>query len=393
LLFLKGIFKNMKKNYLLLLLFCFISITVFLISCSGSDDDYVEVPPEAEVSPVVVDLTAVPYPKLSDYKFFEGPLKDLKPALNVLPYQPASSLFSDYAHKKRFVWMPLGAKATYNGDGKALELPVGAALIKNFYYENVQNVSPVGATRIVETRLMIRNATGWIFANYVWNAEQTEAFFDMNGSFTDISWIDENNVTKNATYRIPSEAQCVVCHKARQVVDGTEETIYVPIGIKPQNLNFGLNYGAETKNQLTKWIDAGYLENNFTFPTAEHTTIDYNDVTKTLDQRTRSYVDINCSHCHATNRHCDYRPMRFAFGETLNNNANMGVCVNTQDMQGFPGSLSKIVTPGNVERSMMYYRLNTIDETYRMPLHGRTMLHDEGIALIAAWINSLTPCP
>jgi hypothetical protein len=41
---------------------------------------------------------------------------------------------------------------------------------------------------------------------------------------------------------------------------------------------------------------------------------------------------------------------------------------------------------------MLFYRINTTDETFRMPLHGRTMLHDEGIALIGQWINSLEDC-
>ncbi|MBA2744647.1 MAG: hypothetical protein H0U44_00340 [Flavisolibacter sp.] len=86
--------------------------------------------------------------------------------------------------------------------------------------------------------------------------------------------------------------------------------------------------------------------------------------------------------------------MRFAFNETANNNnTNMGVCVETSDMQDFPGALSKVVTPGNIERSMMYYRLNTTEEAYRMPLHGRTIIHEEGLELIEQWINSLTPCP
>jgi uncharacterized repeat protein (TIGR03806 family) len=373
----------MKKNHLLLAIL-FVLIT--LSSCSNSEDNYVP------VSPVVVDLTQVPYPKLSDYKFFDGLLKDQKPALNVLPFQPASTLFTDYAHKKRFVWMPVGTKATYNSDSSVLELPVGAALIKDFYYDDVQNISPAGGTRIVETRVMIRKTDGWMFAEYVWNAEQTEAYYDMAGSFTDITWKDENNVVKSAAYRIPSEEQCIVCHKKRQIIDGNETTQFIPIGIKPQNLNFDLTYGTVSKNQLRKWVEMGYLEDGFSIPTVENTTVDYNDTSKSLDMRARSYVDINCSHCHGIDRHCDYRPMRFAFSETKNNPANMGVCVDTQDMQGFPGALSKIVTPGNINRSMMYYRLNTTDEAYRMPLHGRTIIHDEGLVLIEAWINSLEPC-
>ena len=95
----------MKKNYLQVLLLVF-TLTIFS-SCSDNDDDESYTP----VSPVVVDLTQVPYPKLSDYHFFEGDLKNLTPSLNVIPYEPASILFSDYAHKKRFVWMPEGTKS------------------------------------------------------------------------------------------------------------------------------------------------------------------------------------------------------------------------------------------------------------------------------------------
>ena len=375
-----------KKYYLLSTLIIITSISI-LISCSNHEEEqYIP------LSPVVVDLSKVPYPKLSDYHFFEGEMKNLTPSLNVIPYEPASALFSDYAHKKRFVWIPVGEKATYNGDGNTLELPVGSAIIKTFYYDNVQNVTPVGATRIIETRIMIRKLTGWIFADYVWNNSQTEALLDNMGSFTEVTWL-ENGTTKTANYRIPSEEQCIVCHKRREIVNGNETTFYTPIGIKPQNLNFNRNYGSESKNQLTKWIEQGYLENNFTFPTAANTTIDYNDTTKPLELRVRSYFDINCAHCHSNNRHCDYRPMRFAFNETANNHTNMGVCVQTQDMQGFNPALSKIITPGNINRSMLYFRLNTVNPTYRMPLHGRTLIHEEGTQLIKEWINSLQPCP
>ncbi|RZJ33405.1 MAG: hypothetical protein EOO51_14065 [Flavobacterium sp.] len=377
----------MKKHYALSFLFLFSLLIIY--SCSQSDEgDYVP------VSPVTVNLADVPYPKLSDYKFFEGSMKNLQPSLDVLPFQPASALFSDYAQKKRFVWMPKGVKATFNGDGNVLELPVGAVLIKNFYYENVQNATPAGTTRIIETRLMIRKESGWIFADYVWNEEQTEAFYDLGGSYTEVSWKDENNVIKSTNYRIPAIEQCIVCHKIKEYVNENEITIHKPIGIKPQNLNFEINYGASVKNQLLKWIEKGYLEDGFSLPAPDNTVINYSDVSKPLALRTRSYVDANCSHCHQEGRHCDYRPMRFDFTHTGNaqGNTNMGVCVDTEDMQDFPTELNKIVAPGNPGHSMLYYRINTTNEAYRMPLHGRTIIHDEGVALMAAWINSLHDC-
>lgn len=383
----------MKKYYAFFTFLAF-AFAFVIYSCSDSEAYLpVTTQPVQPVSPVVMDLTQVPYEKLSDYHFFEGALKDQKPAAGVLPFEPASTLFTDYALKKRFVWMPAGSKATYNSDSKVLELPVGAALVKSFYYDHVQNMTPVGGTRIIETRVMIRKASGWIFANYVWNQDQTEAYQDLAGSSVAIEWKENNTTPKSANYRIPSEEQCIICHK-KQIIENDVVTsiIHTPIGIKPQNMNFALNYGTETKNQLTKWVEAGYLEPGFSLPSAANSTVDYRDTSQPIDLRARSYIDANCAHCHNLENHCYYRPMRFPFAET-GNRTNLGVCVDTEDMQGFEPALGKIVTPGTINRSMLYHRLNTTVESYRMPLHGRTIIHYEGIALIEQWINSLEPCP
>ena len=56
----------MDKIYHKAFQFIYCGIFLCFISCNNSDNDYIE------QSPVVVDLTQVPYPKLSDYLFFEG---------------------------------------------------------------------------------------------------------------------------------------------------------------------------------------------------------------------------------------------------------------------------------------------------------------------------------
>ena len=359
----------MTKNYLLILLLLLSSITY--LSCSEDADDNYE-----NITPVQVDLTQVPYPKLSDYNFFEGPIKDQKPSLDVLPYEPASSLFTDYALKKRFVWMPEGTLATYNGDGNVLELPVGAVIIKNFYYNNVQ---PSNTTRIIESRLMIRKSTGWIFAEYVWNEQQTEATLQMDGSFTPISWIDGNGINQNTNYRIPSDVECLICHKT--------VSNPIPIGTKPQSLNSDYPFSEGMKNQLSKWIEYGYLDANI--PNQIETVVDYKDVSEPLDLRVRSYVDINCAHCHKEHGHCDYRPMRLAYSETADP-INLGLCVEPQEF--INGSLAYIIKPSDKSRSMMYYRLGSTLPSERMPLLGRTIVHEEGLQLLEDWINWKQTC-
>lgn len=120
------------------------SFFILLFSCNKDDNDDLYI----AISPVKMDLTQVPFPKLSDYNFFQNELKNQEPVLGVIPYKPESELFTDYAEKKRFVWIPSGTKATYVNDYSVLELPVGSATIKSFYYNHVL---PSNTTRIIET--------------------------------------------------------------------------------------------------------------------------------------------------------------------------------------------------------------------------------------------------
>ena len=362
----------MKSKTLLLKFSLFLFVIVFN-SCSSDDSDYVAI----ETSPVVLNLEDVPYPKLSDYKFFIGEIKNQLPSYGVLPYKPTSELFTDYAKKSRFVWLPNGTKATYTSDAEVLNLPVGSALIKTFYYDNVQ---PTNTTKIIETRVMIKKTEGWIFAEYVWNDEQTDALLQMLGSTVSISWMDQNNVSQTIDYKIPSEVDCMKCH--------TGDSESNPIGIKPQNLNSDYTYPSGSKNQLSKWIAFGYLEN--TLPANIVSTVNYLDTSKSLDLRVRSYFDINCAHCHRNDGNASYVDIRMAFNQT-SDPYNMGVC-RSGSMQIPSIDHGFIVTPNNPSQSVLFYTLNTAETNFRMPRIGRTIMHQEAIQLVEDWINSLPEC-
>src|SRR5690606_40673996 len=175
------------------------------------------------------------------------PILEQSPVYGVLPYEPINALFSDYAHKKRFVWMPYNVKATYVADGDVLDFPTGSVLIKTFFYENVL---PNNTTQNIETRLLIKKDEGWIFANYIWNETQQEALLNTTGYGFNVpvEWV-QNGETKSVNYRIPSETECFICHKSFDVI--------FPIGTKPQNLNSIYNYAEGMENQLQKWEEMG----------------------------------------------------------------------------------------------------------------------------------------
>lgn len=359
----------------------FLSLLCFLLLFSCKSDEKIE-SIESESSFVNFNIDAVPYTKLSTYAFFTGELKNLNPNTKVLPYEPASSLFTDYASKKRFIWMPNGVKSSYDGDNKSLNFPVGTVLIKNFYYNTIQ---PGNTTKIIETRLMIKKSSGWIFAEYLWNDAQTEAELVTGTDFTsgsskNITFKKDNGDVITTDYRIPSETECLACHKL--------DNKPIPIGVKPQNLNVSYSYPNGIKNQLQKLVDEGYLQS---YPSNIVSTVNYKDTSKPIDIRLRSYLDINCAHCHQENARCDYRAIRLSFSQTTAL-SKIGVCVMADEP--IDPSLERIITPGNPAKSVMHFRLNSINENNRMPLLGRTIVHDEGVDLLKQWINTLTQnCP
>ena len=326
----------------------------------------------------VVDLDQVPYPLLSQYGFFVGPLADMRPAPGVEPYEVITPAFGDYAEKYRFMWIPPGRKASYVADGQALDFPEGTVLMKAPFY---RRVLPGMGRQILDTRLLIRKNGTWIFAEYIWNEEQTEAVLDMQGKNVPLTWVDDDGQAHDAIFRIPSSGECMACH----MKSGER----IAISLKPQNLNRVVDYEEGPMNQLAKWVAQGYLESGY--PSNIETVARWDDPNETLERRVRAYFDMNCSHCHNEGGFCGYRSMRFAWQESADP-AHLGVCIPPDDP--FEPGVQYIVQAGNAQRSMLYVRLSSTDEAVRMPLMERTVRHEEAIQLVADWINSLPPdCP
>jgi uncharacterized repeat protein (TIGR03806 family) len=360
------------------LLLTYFILALLFVRCSSDNDPSPTDDGEAtEVSPVNYNLDAMPYPKLSDYNIYKSPMKDMDPVYGVIPFKPASQLFTDYATKSRFIWMPEGAKANFVSEDKIFDFPTGTILIKNFYYENVL---PSNTKKNLETRLIIKKGTEWVFATYVWNEEQTEAYFDLEGSFIPIEFA-HNGTTKNVNYRIPSASECLSCHKTNDVA--------IPIGPKPVNINFNLDYANGNQNQIDKWEEFGYL--NMGTPANIAAMVDFNDASKPLNDRFRSYADINCAHCHNPTGNANYLPINLSFTATVDP-TQLGVCVIPNvDISGMIGvTVTHIIKPGDPVSSSMYQRIKSEQENVRMPLLGRSLVHDEAIVLTEQWINSLS---
>ncbi len=95
---------------------------------------------------------------ISGFNLFADPVAQI-PNAGLYPFDINTPLFSDYAVKDRFIFLPEGAAMTYREDGP-FDLPVGAALVKSFSFLRDFRDPSLGR-RLIETRLLIRE---WILS-------------------------------------------------------------------------------------------------------------------------------------------------------------------------------------------------------------------------------------
>jgi hypothetical protein len=70
--------------------------------------------------------------------------------------------------------------------------------------------------------------------------------------------------------------------------------------------------------------------------------------------------------------------------------ANLGVCVPPDE--NISPVLIDIIVPGNYVKSNMHFRLSSIEESTRMPLLGRSIVHQEAVDLLEEFITALESC-
>lgn len=289
------------------------------------------------------------------------------PAPGVVPYHLNTPLFTDYALKFRFIHVPKGKKAKAARDG-LLDFPVGTVLIKSFGYPADMR-APDKDLRILETRLLIHRASGWVALPYVWNAEGTEATLKRAGQRMDVSWTHTDGQTRTISYAVPNANQCKGCH-----VTGTTMT---PIGPKVRNLDDGYQLQALTK--------AGVLTGK---TAAAHAMPVWDRAESgTVALRARAYLDTNCGHCHSRTGPANTSGLWLDWDQPADTNLGIGKRP-TAAGRGSAG-LEFAIKPGDPAASYLVARMASNDPGIAMPELGRSIAHDEAIALLSQWIGEM----
>ena len=331
-----------------------------------------------------VDPDGVFCEQLSSYRLFED-IAAQRPAAGLLRFDVATPLFSDYAAKDRFLWLPPGEAMTWS-DTDAFELPVGAVVVKTFSYPYDRR-DPALGRRLLETRLLIRGADEWRGVSYVYDeADPRDARRAVAGAALDASWIHDDGAERTNRYLVPNRNQCKNCHAEH------DDTIDL-LGPKARHLNRPGPAGSGVANQLQDLIDRGALVGAPAPAAWPRGIVAADPASGTLEERARAWLDINCSACHNA-RGGAARTSGLYLDLEQTDLHQLGLCKPPVAAGRGSGGRAFGIVPGRPDDSILVYRIESTEPEIRMPELGRNLVDADGVALIRAWIEQLPgACP
>ncbi|MDA0283088.1 MAG: PQQ-dependent sugar dehydrogenase [Planctomycetota bacterium] len=319
--------------------------------------------------------------------------ESLELAPGVIPYSVNAAPWADGTTASRFLALPgsatIGVHEINNvqkGDLKGeWSYPDGTVLGKTILLRTGK--TDAARQQRLETQILYRHKGEWRAYCYLWNDEQTDAVLS-DGKAFDRSFMvpDASSVIgqRSQTWHFASQTECLLCHTTRG------GSVY---GFRVEQLNLDVDYAAVKDNQLRTLAHLGLFERPLgTSATPGKVSLDElprmappDDETADLTQRVRSYLHVNCSHCHRRGGGGTAAievPLDIDFEKTH---------LISRPTQGTFGIVDPwVVSPGDPERSVLFYRMSKVGRG-RMPHFGSRVIDDQGLSLLREWITQLEP--
>lgn len=304
---------------------------------------------------------------------------DQVPAAGVFEYEINAHHWADYTTSRQWIAVPGQASlGVYDvSDWKTgqvadnFRFPHDTVLAKTVTYRT--DPADVNSTRKLETQLLHRHRDDWNAYNYVWNDDQTDAELQGNvASQRELKVKDagQPNGFRTQTWHHASRDECLLCHI------WSANTIH---GFKPDQLARPDPLGGG--NQIDRFVELGILDEEL--PEISPV-VSPSDASASLEARARSYLDVNCAHCHrrggggtapfVLNRHVPLDQLQI---------------VDAPPSQGtFDLMDARVVAAGDPNRSVLMYRLVKSGRGH-MPQFGPSLIDEDGVRLISHWIASM----
>ena len=301
-------------------------------------------------------------------------LATLTPHEGIVPYQLNMPFWSDHAIKSRWFSIPsTNLQITFSAQESWLS-PTSTVWIKHFDLL-LTNGDP-GSVRRLETRLLVRNASGsgGYGVTYRWGTSFSEAALVPGEGLDEDILISEGGIIHTQRWRYPSRQECLACHGS---------SAGFALGFNTAQLNRDTTYApGDTTNQLARLAAVGYFDSALPSPHVLPAHPALTDSAVSLEHRARVYLQVNCAQCHFPGG-----PVPAAFDARLIRPLADAGLINGTLVNDLGDPSNRVVRPGHATNSAVYLRANTRGGI-RMPPVGSTVVDTQGMAVVAAWINS-----
>ncbi|MBI3860676.1 MAG: PQQ-dependent sugar dehydrogenase [Planctomycetia bacterium] len=330
-----------------------------------------------------------PFPtRLSETGLFKSVAGHVvEPAL--IPYSVNSPLWSDHAHKERFIALPGMSQIEFSED-EAWKFPEATVLVKTFSLD--LEPGRAASRKRIETRLLVFQQNEWVGYTYLWNDEQTDAVLVDAGGADKTFTIREPQGPREQVWHYPSRAECMVCH--------SRAAVYV-LGLNTRQMNRIHDYGGRRAHQLRTLEHLGVFLNkdvppaeaaagrakpwHFPKPVEQYPALaDPGDTSAGLEDRVRSYLHANCAQCHVAAGGGN-AAMELGILTAREKTKLVGVPP-LHDRFGITDPL--LVAPGAPERSVLLHRMS-IRGRGQMPPLASSLVDEAGNRLLREWIERL----
>ncbi|MEM7434212.1 MAG: PQQ-dependent sugar dehydrogenase [Myxococcota bacterium] len=299
-----------------------------------------------------------------------------------VPYGLNQPFWSDSADKARFVAIPndglrdSASERAVLSEGAPWEFPPGTVFMKHFSL-GLDESDPTDSTRL-ETRFLVRGTDGnWYGLTYRWRADQRDADLLAEAQTADYEVALASGGSRTQTWNFPSRRQCLTCH---------QENAGGALGASVHQLNGDFVYegSGTTGNQLVAWSNLGMLDVVLDDQSVQALAAApaLGDVSASLQDRARSWLDSNCGYCHRPGGANAGFDARFTTAFEEQNFVWTGV----RDDLGIPGTV--VIYPGDPVRSALWQRAEAVGVTAMPPL-AKELPEDDAVDLLAEWISRI----
>ncbi len=333
--------------------------------------------------------------KLSKTGLFTD-VKQQQPAKGVLAFEVNQPQWSDYAAARRWlampgtdpiVWHPADVPIPNSMFTRQQEFPAGTVLTKTLTLE-MEAGKPASARKI-ETQLLHYDGRDWRGYSYAWNDDQTDAeLVPAEGQEKSLVVQDERWAGGKRIHQwsFTGRRQCLSCHTpwAQQA-----------LAFNPAQLNRTVERDGQPVNQLAWLEDHGVYSridgNKKPLAALDEAALakvpklaGKDDPHATNAEQARSYLHVNCSHCHRFNG-----GGAGSFELLLKFKDDEMHALDELPRQGnFDIPDARIIVPGDPAKSLLYLRMAKFGRG-RMPHLASEYVDEQALSHIEKWIAGL----